>query len=470
MNRYFVPFFLLIGCLGPHYEPPLVDVPEHWRLPTNEGSTLCNLKWWEQFDDPVLNSFILTGLEYNQDLRLAISRVFEYYARLGAVRAALFPELDGFASYTRNQNSLALPGTAALSPTRIYNDFQADFILSWQLDFWGQVRSATEAAYADLLSQVDARQAVVITVVTSIANGYFTLRSLDAQLQVSQNTLQSRHESLQLAQDRFQEGETSEIEVKQAEAEVEIAAIRLLELQRAIPQQENALSVLLGHYPHDLPRGNSVDAMNYPVTIPAGLPSDLLTQRPDIRREEEKLIAANARVYEAKTYYFPQFNLTGTYGNESLLLHQFLTSPAVFWQIGVNAMQTIFDAGKTYYHVDETMAIRAEILASYRQTIFTAFQEVSDALIAVQKNLELVKEHQRQVKILGEYLFLAQARYEEGEVDYLNVLDAERLLFNAELNLAAAYGDHLTAIVNLYGALGGGWVEDADEMALSPLG
>ncbi|WP_079989496.1 efflux transporter outer membrane subunit [Candidatus Protochlamydia phocaeensis] len=474
-------FLSLTACFRPTYDPPCISVPQSWRLNTDEGSTLCNMRWWEQFNDPILNQYIIVALQGNQNLQVAIARVREYYARLGIADSFLLPTINGNASFTRSKISLAsanlFPGTTAANgaaapalPTgfkRIFNDYQLFLSLNWELDFWGRLQSLSAASYAELLAQVEARRAVVMMVTTAVANAYITLRQLDAQLAVSQKTLESRLESLKLAQYRFEMGETSEIEVKQAEAEVEIAAIRVIEFQRDIPQQENLLSILLGENPHYIERGSSLDALQYPPTIPAGLPSDLLTRRPDIIQAEDNLIAANARVFAAEALYFPQINLTGTYGSESEKLHRLLTSPAEMWQYGLNLIEPLFDAGRTYFQVEEAEAVRAEALFNYRQVVLTAFREVNDALIAYRKDRELVHEHQRQVKVLADYLHLAQLRYAEGEVDYLNVLDAERSLFDAQLQLVQAQADSFIAIVQLYNALGGGWVTDADNIALA---
>lgn len=453
------------GCFRPNYQPQYVNIPQSWRLPADESSTLCNVRWWEQFDDEVLNNLIITALRNNQDMKVAIYRVFEYSARLGVTNAALFPALNGNAIYNRNQASLSAPIPVFPGISRFYNDYEAFLSLSWELDFWGRLASASEAAYANLLGQIEARRAVALTIVSSVANAYITLRNLDSQLEVSKKTQASREESLKLAISRFDLGETSELEVKQAQAELEIAVIRVIEFERAIPQQENRLSILLGENPYLVERGRNIESFAYPPTIPAGIPSDVLSRRPDIMKAEDQLIAANAQVTEARALFFPQITLTGMYGSQSLQLKSFLTGPSEMWQYGFSAVQTIFDAGRTIFLVEGAKAIRDEALANYRQTILNAFLEVNNALVAVQKNKELLAEHQKQVQILLDYLHLAQLRYYEGEVDYLNVLDAERLLFNAQLDLVQAFSDNFTAVVDLYRALGGGWVTDADEIA-----
>lgn len=465
---------LLNGCFGPHYEKQFVDVPDDWRFSIDDGDTLCNVRWWEELNDPVLNELILMALANNQDLQVAIVRVYEYYAKLGVTNANMYPFINGNAGFNRTQSSLAVPlgglesGSISGLPLipRITNDFLANFSLAWQLDFWGQLASATEASYAEYLGSIEARRSVVLSVVTAVAQAYINLRALDAQLLVAQETSKSRKESLKLAKTRFEIGETSELEVVQAEAELEIAILRELEFERDIPIQENLLSVLIGENPTSVTRGNKISAFEYPASIPAGLPSDLLYRRPDIIDAEDRLIAANARVSEARALYFPQINLTGAYGNESDQLHKLFTSPGNIWQWGLSALQPIYNSGQIYYQVEEALAIRNEALFAYRQVILKAFAEVDSALISYHKNLELVRENKKQVKILTKYLQLATLRYNEGEVDYLNVLDAERSLFDAELELIQAEANSFNAIVLLYGALGGGWVVDADSIAI----
>ncbi|MBA3722255.1 MAG: efflux transporter outer membrane subunit [Parachlamydiaceae bacterium] len=459
--------FLLTGCFRPHYEPPYVNTPVEWRLETDEASTLCNLRWWEQFQDPALNEYILIALRNNQDLKIAIYRVFEYYARLGVVKSDQYPNVTGTASYNRIKSSIAVPTGLPIGINRINNDFQAFLNLNWQLDIWGKIYSETEAANAEYLNQIEVRRGVVQTIVTSVANAYIRLRQLDSQLNVSKRTVESRIESLNLAVIRFQLGETSELEVKQAESELEVAVIAAIEFEREIPIQENLLSILMGDNPHAIARGRSIEAFQYPFNIPAGIPSDLLLRRPDIIGAEDLLIAANARITVARALFFPQFNLTGLYGSESDKLHLLLTSPAEMWRYGASAVQTIFDANRTSYLLKIAQSQTDEAVHNYKQTILNAFREVDDALISYKKNRELVLEHEKQVNVLSDYLHLAQLRYQEGEIDYLNVLDAERSLFNAQLDLVQAQSESFIAVVQLYGALGGGWIIDADDFALT---
>lgn len=470
MSWIFFLFFFFSSCLPRQtdLEPKPLPVPDAWRLPVEEGSALCHAEWWQQFGDPVLDRLIKRGLEQNQDLRAAICKMLQFYAHYQVTRSFLLPTLNGNGSYLRIQTSNALPGvfqsengipgTPLPGLARINNDYQGFLSLSWELDFWGRIASASQAAYADFLSQAENRRAVILSIVTGIARTYILLRQLDGQLVVSQQTLRSRLESLKLAQERFDLGETSEIEVKQAEAEVEIARIRVIDFEKAIPQAENALSILIGENPRSIERGIPLYAFQIPTPIPAGIPSDLLTRRPDILQAEQLVIATAYRIQEAKALFFPQISMTGQFGSESATLRRFLTYPAEFWQYGFLALMPLFDAGRTVARVTETEAKSDEALAFYRQTVLNAFREVNDGLVLVEKNHALVMEHQKQVKVLEEYLHLAQLRYQEGEIDYLNVLDAERSLFDAELALVQARGEEASAVVLLYGALGGGWI------------
>jgi outer membrane protein, multidrug efflux system len=462
-------FLLLLlplpSCLRARYTPQPVCAPQEWRLDTNEGSTLCNFRWWEQFEDPMLNDLILTAIENNQDLKVAIYRVKEFYAQLGVVGSYLYPTINGVADAQNIKASLRSDIPIPPGVKRVNNNFDMSFNLNWELDIWGRIYNASYASYADWLGQVEARRGVVLMVVTSVATTYINLRALDAQLLISEETLKSRLRSLEIAKTRFDLGETSFLEVTQAAVEVEDAKIAVIELEREIPQKENLLSILIGENPHDIERGVDINNFSYPVTIPSGLPSDLLTRRPDVVQSEDRLIAANARVWESYASYFPKISLTDIYGNQSDQLSELLKAPAQMWFYGINAVQPIFNACRTYYEVEQAKAIRNEALYGYRQVVLNALLEVNNALVKTKMNRELVLERERQVKVLREYFSLANLRYLEGEVDYLNVLDAERKLFSAQLMQIQAQADNFNSVVLLYGSLGGGWVMDADDIS-----
>lgn len=461
-------FLLLVShscIMHAPYERPDVDIPESWRLETDEALTLCNFRWWEQFHDPVLDELILEALANNYDLKVAIARVWEFWANYIIVRSPLFPQVYGNASANRFQQSLAaspvLPGM-----NRIYNMYEVYGNVTYEVDIWGQTVSATEAALDELLAQVNARQTFVQTLVSEVATAYIILRQYDAQLLISKQTYESRIESYELAKARWLGGLTSELEVKQAESEMESALIEVKQLEILQQQQENRVSFLIGRNPGPIPRGATLDTLEQPPSIPAGLPADLLQQRPDIMGAEAQLAAANANIGAARAQFFPQITLTGMYGNESIELHKLFTSPAVAWQYGVNLLQPIFTGGKLSAQLDQAQALTVEAMYTYLSTILRAFQEVDDALIFHQISLELVVIQKKQVEVLKEYLHLAKLQYDNGQTDYLNVLDAERRLFEAQLNYANAQSNSFVSVVSLYKALGGGWIIDADCIAL----
>lgn len=473
---------LLASCNRPFYNPPVIETPQKWRMEQTEGEARANLDWWQEFNDPVLTELIMSALQGNQEIRIAAARVLEFRATLGITEADFYPQINLEARAHRIESPRALQQSSAaqtntvqtaarttgvITPTvpRFFNDFFSAFRLHWELDFWGRIQSATAAAYDDLLSSISARQAVVVTIVKNVAQGYLNLRGLDAQLLLAQETYESRLETLELAKTRFNLGETSELEVKQEEAQVEIAAIRSLQLEKLIPQQENLVSILLGESPHSIKRGLVIQKMNRHFSIPAGIPSDLLHRRPDILQAEQELMAAQARISEARALFFPQISLTGLYGFESIQLKNFLSNQSMLWDVGVNMMQLIFDGWRVTSRVALTKARSCAAVANYRQVILQAFREVEDALVAIKKNRELVEEHRKQVNVLKDYFRLANLRYLEGEVDYLNALDAQRDLFNAQLASVQALTEELMGIVDLYSALGGGWVLEADEVS-----
>jgi multidrug efflux system outer membrane protein len=344
------------------------------------------------------------------------------------------------------------------------NDYRAVLTASYELDLWGKIRSATEASYAELLGEINARRTVILSVVSSVASSYMLLRQYDWQLQISKQTLRSREESYELAQLRFKEGLTSELEVAQAKAERDEAVIQIIQFQTLVPQQENLLSVLIGHPPTAIKRGLPVDEWQLPPEVPTGLPVDLLEQRPDILQAEEQLKAANFRIGEARALYFPDITLTGYYGYESSELHRLFTDPSRTWQWMANLLQPVFTGWRISNSVDLAKAETQEAVYNYLQVILTALQEVDDALIAHKNAKEAVIAENARVKDYEQYLHLANLQYRNGLVDYLSVLDAERRLFEAQLDLAKAEADVFITLVNIYKALGGGWVIDAENI------
>jgi len=358
---------------------------------------------------------------------------------------------------------VALP--LGVSPT--FSDFNTYLTLSYELDIWGQIRNATAEALANYLAQVEVRRFVVETLVTSVAATYVQLRQFDMQLAISKNTYNSRVESYKLANLRYKEGLTSELEVIQAESEIQDAEVQVLQLEILIPQTENLLSVLIGQNPGPIVRGQPLNQLVMPPCVPAGLPSELLQQRPDIRQAKYQLIAANRGIDVAWANFFPSFSLTGALGTESTQLNRLFTHPTKSWYITGSVLQPLFAGGSIYYNYKESQAVAQEALYNYASIIQNSFKEVDDALIGHQLTLELVEVLKKQVVVLTEYLHLSTLRYMNGQTDYLNVLDAERKLFQSQLDYATQLSNSFLTLINLYKALGGGWVVDADNEAIA---
>jgi len=334
---------------------------------------------------------------------------------------------------------------------------QVGFSLGWELDVWGRVRRLNEAALARYLATEEARRAVVTTLVGDVTETYLALRGFDLELDIARRTRDVALENLRLTEARRDRGIASSLDVRQAEQLLYTATGQLAALEREIAQTENALSLLLGQVPGDIPRGLSLEAFEAPPSVPAGLPSALLERRPDIRQAEQELVAANAQIGAAKAEYFPRISLTGFFGAQSRALSDLLTSPAATWSVGAGALAPIFNAGRTRANVRFTEAVQREALVTYQRTIYTAFREVSDSLAGYRKTSEQRAQQQRLVEALRESTRLSTSRYEGGLDSYLPVLDAQRNLFQGELDLARLRQQELAAIVQLYRALGGGW-------------
>jgi multidrug efflux system outer membrane protein len=345
--------------------------------------------------------------------------------------------------------------------------YSAGLDASWEIDLWGRIRRLSDAGLADLLATEEARRGVVLTLVSTVATGYISLRDLDKQLAISQRTANSRGEALKLFELRFQGGVVSQIEVAQIRSEYEAAAAAIPAAERAIAQTENALSVLLGRNPGPIVRGRSVDDFKLP-TVPAGLPSQLLERRPDIRQAEQNLIASNARIGAARALYYPTISLTGLFGVASGDLDNLFTSSARVWTFAGSVAGPIFTGGQVSGTVAQAEAQERQLLSAYERTIQGAFREVDDALVDHSKSRQRLAAQSRQVDALRDYSRLARLRYDNGYTSYLEVLDAERSLFNAELSYTQTQADVFNALVNIYKAMGGGWVEVADRLAPQP--
>ncbi|MFZ0661848.1 MAG: efflux transporter outer membrane subunit [Acidobacteriaceae bacterium] len=450
----------LAGCtVGPNYHRPSVNLPPAYRglAPTLSAqpspASLGNEEWWKVFQDPVLQQLIHTALQQNFDTRIAATRVLQAQADLGITRSNEFPFVsaggDIFDSHTPKITK-ALPA---------YSQHAGELSLSviWNLDFWGKYRRETEAARANLLATEWGRRAVINSVVSNVATAYFQLRELDLELEISEDTLASRKYSLRLTQVLANNGSVSLLDLRQAQELVYTAAETIPSLQKQIQQQEDLISVLLGENPGPVARGFKLASHPLPVFLPAGLPSELLERRPDIREAEANLMAANAEIGVAKADFFPAISLTGTGGSESNALNQFLTGPSGLWNVAGSATQTIFQAGALRAGLRLTRAQQQQMLLTYEQSIQEALREVSDSLVAYQKNREFLKQQQLLTSAAKDANRLSNILYQHGGASYLQVLTSETNYFAAELNLAQAQLAQQLALVQLYNALGGGW-------------
>jgi multidrug efflux system outer membrane protein len=459
---FFFLFFILLGCtVGPNYRRPTVETPPSWRFEEKEARSAVNIAWWEQFGDPVLNGLIQDALRENKEVRIAAARVEEFMGRYGATRAALFPQLTAGASAGRSRVSdrTAAPTTGMQNPA---DNYLAFLNANWEIDLWGKLRRATEAGRANVLATQEARRAVVLTLVASVANAYVNLRELETEVEIARRTMKSREESYRLFQLRFDGGVISEVELYQVKSEYEQALATVPLLEKLVAQQENALNVLLGRNPGPIPAGRAMNELLLPG-VPVGLPSDLLANRPDIRRAEQDLIAANARIGVARAYYFPSISLTALFGYASTDLSNLFSGPARTWSWAAPLTAPIFTAGAIRGQVEAAEAVKREFLIQYEQSIQAAFREVEDALIDQRRSRERLEVQTRQIDTLRNYARMARLRFETGHTSYLEVLDAERSLFNAELAQAQTKGALFQALVNLYKAMGGGWVVDAEQ-------
>jgi multidrug efflux system outer membrane protein len=456
---------LLSACsIGPDYVRPTIATQPDWRLDYETAAGLADTAWWERFDDPVLEDLIDTALKENLDLLTAASRVDEYLGRLQTTRAEFFPQIgaSGFASRQDETETGLIPGDN--SP---YNYYEGTINATWEIDIWGRVRRANEAARAELLASEEARRAVLLTLTANTASGYIALRGFDRQLEIARDTEKAYAESLRIFKLRHQYGTVSQLEVSQVESQYEVARQAIPQYEAAVARQENLLCVLLGRNPSLIPRGKSIDDLVVPG-IPAGLPSELLERRPDIVQAEQQLIAANARIGVARALYFPRVSLTGAFGTASIHSDQLFEGPSEVWQLSGDILAPIFTFGAIEGQVRAAEAQQRQALFTYRQTILNAFRDVEDALVSTTKGREQLASQLRQVGALSTYARLAKLQYEAGKTSYLQVLDADRALFAGQLAQVQTQTGTLVSLVDVYRTMGGGWIDEADLIANPP--
>jgi outer membrane protein, multidrug efflux system len=456
---------VLCGCtVGPNYQRPNLATPAQFRapepLPVQEAFSLADLKWFELFHDEQLQALIRTALVQNYDLRDAVTRVEQARASLGITRSNQFPQFSasGGVEINRLSRDGATPLPAAFLPSQNRNFGEASLnLLSFEVDLWGRLRRATEAARANLLSAEENRKTVVTTLVSDVATNYLTMRELDYELEISQRTLETRQQSLDLTKSRQAGGVGTLLDLRQAEQLVDTAAQTIPVIEQEIEQTENQIHLLLGEPPGAVPRGQSLTAQEIPPDVPTGLTSALLERRPDIQAAEQALIAANAEIGVARAAYFPQLSLSGFLGGQSTQLASLFNGAHSAWTLAPQLAQPIFTAGRLKSGVRLTEAQREEALVQYEKTIQTAFLEVSNSLIAHQFTRESRSKQEDLVYALQDRLRLAYIRYRGGVDTQLDALDADRDLFSAELSLSQIRLQEVLTVVQLYKALGGGW-------------
>lgn len=466
MKRWtFLPFIVLAGCkVGPNYVRPAVDTPPEWRIEYPKATEVANTKWWEQFGDPVLNELIETALRENRDVRIAAARVDQFVGSLVATRSQYFPQVGYNVGVSRGRASRfgipPLPADAEATSDL----YQASLAAAWQLDLFGRVRRLTEAAQAQVYASEQAQRGVVLTLVASVATSYITLRALDRQLEISRATSENFGETLRIFQLRFKHGVVGQTEVSQIESQYQLAQAAIPQFEQAIASTENLISVLLGRNPGPIPRGKTIDQLVAPL-IPADLPSTLLERRPDVLQAEQNLVAANANIGATRALYYPTISLTGALGSVSTAFSTFLHSQATTWLVGAGVAGPIFTFGGIAGQVHTAEAQERGARAFYQSTILNAFRETNDALVGTRDTREQADAQAKRVVALREFARLSRLKFDKGVASYLEVLVAENDLFAAELAAVSLDAAWYAQIVNVYQAIGGGWVDIANSLA-----
>ena len=446
------------GCMvGPNYHRPAVQAPGVFRdLSENpqaqaQAASFADLRWWQVFQDPQLQELIRTALKENYDLQLATERISAARAQVTITRSSLFPQVGAGANFGGGKD----PTSQAT-----YNILTLTADAAFQLDLFGRLRRATEAARAQLLATQDARDTVILTLVSDVASDYFTLLQLYLELQITRDTVKTQEDSVKLTRLRLDHGIATKLDVLQAQQVLDTANAAVPDLERQIGQEEDAISILLGHYPESVRRGLPLAEQPLPPEVPPGLPSTLLERRPDIRQVEQNLITANAEIGVARAAFFPQISLTGAGGGafgRSTLLTGLMSSQVGIWSYGAQVSQPIFTGGALQGNLKLAESEQRQQLIAYKQVIQLSFRDVSDALIGYQKLHQVRVAQEITVKDLQDTVDTSLRRYRGGITTYLEVLDGQRSLFTAELTLAQARGSEYQSLVQLYKALGGGW-------------
>ena len=443
--------FMVACAVGPDFKPPVVETPESYRIDTMPVGTAEDLKWWELFDDPVLYGLVTTALENNRDLKIAATRIEQARAVLGFTRADQYPALDIQGGATAGN----FFGSARSDNTD--SNYFIAAPLSWEIDFWGKFRRATESARAELIASEYSLRTVQLSLVTDVVVTYYLLLDFHQRLAISEYTLQSRQKSLDIIQQRFDKGIISELDLNQAQIQKEIAAAAIPLYQRSITKTENVLSVLLGRLPESIATGIDLNRQTLPPDIPTGLPSSLLERRPDVIEALYLVKAQTENIGIAEALRFPAISLTGTLGIARTDVGG-LVSRGGYWSLGGSLLGPIYDFDKNIRRVDIEKALTKQALYRYENTVLTAFREVEDALVEIETYKRQIASVQNQLKAAKNANMLSNERYDKGYSTYLEVLETERSLFNVQLQYSELKQQYLNSYVNLYKALGGGWI------------
>lgn len=462
---FFIVCALLHGCsFAPQYQRPEQDIPKEWRK-IDIGNTPLNVDWWKRFNDSVLNKLIDEALIRNQDLAQSLARIDSAAAQVGVATSALFPSLTGNASASAQSTSEKAPNVVPFSQSglsRSTTTYQGALNAGWELDLWGKYRNQRTMLSDILMNTVLGHEGLRLEVAAQTAQAYFALLALDMQLETAKRTLKSRQEAFGIYTSRYQQGDITELDWQRARAEVEIARAQVHTSTVAVDQAESALAVLTGRSPREIinaamPRGREIAKLPSPPVLPEGLPSELLMRRPDIRAAEFLIMAYNANIGAARAQFFPSISLTAALGTLSAAVWNLFGDAAGTWSYGASASLPIIDFGRNWYNLKDAEAQKQAAIAAYRKAVQVAFQDIRNALTSQREADAIVRSTQIEVDSLRRATELARLQYDNGYTDYLTVLDAERQLFSAELQLATALRNRLDAVVSVCQALGGGW-------------
>ncbi len=458
----------IAGCMpGPDYVRPVVDTPAAWRIDYTQAAEVANTKWWEQFGDPVLNELVESALRENLDVRIAAARVDQFIGALEATRSQFYPQIGYGADASRVRASRVGQPPIPGGVDNYFSLYQASLGASWQLDLFGRVRRLSEASQAQVYASEQAQRGVVLSLVAGVTTGYIVLRALDRQLEIAQATARNFGETARIFDLRFKAGIVAKTDVMQITSQQQQALAAIPAFEQAIAAQENLISILLGRNPGPIPRGKTLDELVAPQ-IPADLPATLLQRRPDILQAEQNLVAANANVGATRALYYPDISITGALGTVSTAFADLLTNQATTLLLGGGVAGPIFTFGGIKGQVDAAEAQNRQALLVYQQTILNAFRETNDALTGSQKKIQEVAMQQQRVDALREFARLSTLRFDKGVAGYLDVLVAENELFAAELASVRLLADRYVQVVNVYQAMGGGWVDIASSIAPKP--